>query len=126
MVNLFIKVAHFFIGDDTNGCYCSVKKSLLENGKNPLTHPDDFMGIFGEKITEDSNSDSAVLFDPGVQPESPSLCMSSGESPSGSACRMYAQQGPREILEFMCDEMSNEEFANSIGFNQNVETTNQT
>lgn len=122
---LIHKGCPFFIGDDTNGCYCSVKKSLLENGKNPLTHPDDFMGIFGEKITEDSNSDSAVLFDPGVQPESPSLCMSSGESPSGSACRMYAQQGPREILEFMCDEMSNEEFANSIGFNQNVETTNQ-
>ena len=122
---LIHKGCPFFVGNKTNGCYCSVKKKLLEEGKNPLTHPSDFKGIFGEKIMDGSNSNSEVLFDPGVQVESPELCMSSGKSPAGSACRMYAQQGPREIMEFMCDEMSNEELANSIGFNQDVENTNQ-
>ena len=106
---LIHKGGPFFVGNKTNGCYCSVKKKLLEEGKNPLTHPSDFKGIFGEKIMDGSNSNSEVLFDPGVQAESPELCMSSGKSPAGSACRMYAQQGPREIMEFMCDEMSNEE-----------------
>lgn len=126
---LIHKGCPFFVGTEDGGCYCSVKKDLLEDGKNPLTHPSEFAGIFGEIIMDGSNSNSEVLFDPGVGKESPELCMSSstgaGSTPAGTACRMYAQQGPREIMEFMCDEMSNEEFANSIGFNQNVETTNQ-
>lgn len=122
---LIHKGCPFFVGN-SDGCYCSVKRDLLESGKNPLTHPNEFMGIFGDKIED---SEGNVLFDPGVESESPISCMSysssSQEEPIGSICKMYAQQGPREILVFMCDEMSNEEFANSIGFNQGIDTDNQ-
>lgn len=112
----------FFKGTKDGGCYCSIKKELLESGKTPITNPDDFDGIFGDIIL---GEDGSILFDPGVGEMSPDKCMSysesEGDEPSGKECRFYAQQGPREILEFMCDEMSNEEMANSLGFNQSVD-----
>lgn len=102
---------------------CSIKRDLLESGKNPLTHPEEFQGIFGDEIRDENG---VLLFSPGedVGVETAAKCMSSGKNPEGCKCRMYAQSGPREVLVFMCDEMSNEEFANSIGFNQYVDTAN--
>ena len=91
----------FFVGNESSGCYCKVKRDLLESGKNPLTHPDDFDGL----NIADYETCTGVN--------------------DGSDCRYYVQQGPREIIEFMCPDMSNEEFANSIGFNQYIDNTNQ-
>lgn len=97
----------FFIGNETTGCYCKIKKDLLDDGKNPTENPDDFSGILG--------SDASVADMPATG------CINN----SASSCRYYTQQGPREIIEFMCTDMSNEEFANSIGFNQDIDTSNQ-
>lgn len=135
--DLIHKGCPFFVGTETGGAYCKIKKDLLEGTtnppgppKNPIDNPEDFMGIFGDTITDKDKNGNNVTFNPGVGEMSYERCISysassNSGSTTGSACRYYAQQGPREILIFTCDNMTDEEFANSIGYNQAIETDNK-
>lgn len=118
----------YFRGSKDAGCYCEVKRKLLEDdGKNPVDNPSDFKGIFGDVIRDGQGN---VVFDPEAPAQSASACSSysekEGDTPAGKACKYYVEQGPKEIFTFTAEGMSSDDYAELSGYSQDVQNKKDT
>lgn len=99
----------FFVGNATTGCYCTVKRQLMENGD--VTEVSDSSSIMDMRLGLEGMIKESILY-----------CTShsgdDGTKPIGTKCSKYVENGPKEIVVFDANQITSEQYNKMLGYDR--------